>query len=207
MRARLSEAVSQIAEIHAVLARSEVYRGFRSLPVALSGVCGLAAEAARDAVLGPRPSGTALVQYWGAVAVFAALVGLSETAYNYVRHEDPFARRKTRRVLGQFLPCLAAGLAATFALCRRSPDVLSLLPGLWAIFFGLGLFAARPYLPRAIGWVALYYVGVGAGLLAVTEPGPAPDDHHVGLTFGAGQIAAGLVLYWNLERRTDHAGF
>ena len=35
----------------------------------------------------------------------------------------------------------------------------------WALLFSLGLFSCRPYLPRGIGWVALFYLLAGGGLL------------------------------------------
>ena len=49
---------------------------------------------------------------------------------------------------------------------RRGPasSLIPLLPGLWSVVFGLAIFSARPYLPLASGWVALWYLGVGAVL-------------------------------------------
>ncbi len=77
------------------------------------------------------------------------------------------------------------------------------MPGLWAIIFALGVFAARPYLPRIIGWIGLYYV-VAAGILLAIGANGTPDlalsPWGLGLTFGPGQLLMGLVLYWNLER-------
>ena len=39
----VTRALDQIAEIHQQIAKGEVYRGYRSLPVALSGLIGLIA--------------------------------------------------------------------------------------------------------------------------------------------------------------------
>jgi hypothetical protein len=77
-----------------------------------------------------------------------------------------------------------------------------LLPGLWAVVFGLGVFATRPYLPRAVGWVGLYYLTAGAFLLG-RSPFAELSGWSVGGVFGLGQLATALVLYWNLER-SDH---
>src|SRR6476661_322045 len=104
----LSRALGQLADIHQQIAKGEIYRGYRSVPVAASGLIGVVA---------------------GAI-ITASLVHLSAT-------------------------------------------LVPLLPGLWAICFGLGIFASRPYLPRASGWVALFYYAAGVPLLWMahgTEP-------------------------------------
>jgi hypothetical protein len=78
--------------------------------------------------------------------------------------------------------------------------LVPLLPGLWAICFGIGTFASRPYLPRASGWVALFYYAAGFTLLWIAG-GPEPlTGWWVGGTFGVGQLIGALVLWWNLER-------
>jgi hypothetical protein len=200
---RFTDALSQISEIHEHLAKSEVYRGFRSLPVALSGVCGLAAASVQTRLVPPDDAPRALT-YWLVVAAVGGILGGSEIVYNYLFRDDPFARRRTRKVVGQFVPCLAAGAAITWGVVRWSEALIPVLPGLWAIVFSLGIFAARPYLPRAIGWVALYYLAAGLRLLWLAPAAGSLWGWHLGGTFGVGQFAAALVLYWNLER-TDHA--
>jgi hypothetical protein len=198
-----TEALSQIAEIHDHLVKGEVFRGFRSAPIALSGACGLLAAALQGQVVSASDPLGAVV-YWAGAALVAGAVGASELAFNYVFREDPFARRRTRRVVGQFLPCLAAGTAVTIGLLRIGEALVGLLPGLWSILFALGIFAARPYLPRAIGWVALFYLVAGFRWLCLAQENDGFSPWAVGGTFAAGQWAAALVLYWNLERR-DHA--
>ena len=196
----VTRALDQIAEIHGQIAKGEVYRGYRSLPVAASGLVGLAAAALQPAGLGTAdPIGFFL--YWSAIAVGAAFVGSSEIVYNYVVHEDETARRQTRKVLGQFLPSVVGGAAMAVCFVHLSAALVPLLPGLWAICFGIGTFASRPYLPRASGWIALFYYAVGFGLLWIAR-GPEPlTGWWVGGTFGVGQLLAAVVLWWNLERK------
>jgi hypothetical protein len=192
-------ALDQIEEIHRQIAKGEVYRGYRSVPLALSGLIGLAAAWLQPPALGPAdPIG--FVMYWAAIAAAAAFVGSSEIIYNYVVHEDTSGRRKTRRVVGQFLPSLIGGAAMTVCLAHLSAALVPLLPGLWAICFGIGIFASRPYLPRASGWIALLYYAAGFALLwLATGPGTL-SGWSIGGTFGAGQLLAAVVLWWNLER-------
>ena len=63
-------ALAQIAEIHSTLAKADVYRGYRSVPIAASGLVGFGA-----AWLQPRALATGdpveFVVYWAIVAFVA----------------------------------------------------------------------------------------------------------------------------------------
>jgi TctA family transporter len=200
----LTRALGQLADIHQQIAKAEVYRGYRSLPIAASGLIGFVAAWVQSPALGASdPIG--FVLYWATIAAFAGFVGASEIIYNYVVHDDRLTRRRTRQVVGQFLPSLLAGAAITVSFVHLSAALVPLLPGLWAICFGIGTFASRPYLPRASGWIALFYYAAGMALLWLAG-GPGPlRGWWVGGTFGTGQLLAALVLYWNLEREEGGA--
>ena len=195
----LPRALGQLADIHQQIAKGEVYRGYRSLPVAASGLMGLAAAWAQTPALGARdPVG--FVVYWTVIAACAGFVGASEIIYNYVVHDDRAARRQTKQVVGQFLPSMLAGAIITASFVHLSEALIPVLPGLWAICFGIGIFASRPYLPRASGWFALFYYAAGVAMLWNARGTEPLHAWWVGGTFGAGQLMAALVLYWNLER-------
>jgi hypothetical protein len=195
----VTRALDQINEIHAQIAKGEVYRGYRSLPIAASGAIGVAAAGMQPAEVAHDP--IAFAGYWMIVAVAAMFVGSSEILYNYLVHDSAAGRRHTRKVVGQFLPSVLAGGAIAVCFCWLDPALVRLLPGLWAICFGLGAFASRPYLPRASGWVALLYYAAGFALLVAARGNAAPlNGWWIGITFGTGQLLAALVLWWNLER-------
>jgi len=196
----LAHALDQISEIHGQLAKSETFRGYRPLPIALSGVVALAAALAQPYVAAAATE-AGYVLYWVAMAAACGALCGGEILYNYVAREDRFARRTTRRVVGQFAPCLAAGVAVTVGLWQLGAPGVGLLPALWTLLYGLGLFSSRPYLPRAIGYVALFYLGAGALLLVTGRLGLSPWD--MGATFGLGQVAAAVVLHVNLKREDD----
>ena len=192
-------ALNEIAEIHRQIAKGEIYRGYRSLPIAASGIVGIAAaimEPAAAAV--ERP--VTLVWYWTGIAVLAASVGVSEIAYNYIVHEGASGRRRTRLVLGQFLPGILGAAVLTVSFIHLSDRLVALLPGVWAICFGIGTFSSRPYLPRASAFVAFFYFTAGSLLLWTADLNTPFDGWKVGGTFGAGQLLAAAVLYWTLER-------
>jgi hypothetical protein len=134
------------------------------------------------------------------VAILSGLVASSGTVFNYLWREPEHRRRRTRRVLGQLGPALVAGGVITVVGAFDS-RLAPYLPGLWAMVFGLGVFASRPYLPRSTGWIALYYVSAGALLLAFGRGGS--DPWMVGGTFAIGQIGTAAALTWNRERVFD----
>ena len=194
-----SRALAQIEAIHEQLAKTEVYRGWRSVPVAASGLIGVGAAAWQSA-LGRPVEPLAFAAFWMVVALVALGVGCSEIVWHYVTGSTDMERRRTRRVLAQFLPALVAAALTTGALLRLSPVLVTLLPGLWALLFGVGIFAARPYVPQASGFVALYYWTAGLALLWSAHGVDALSPWSVGGKFGLGQFVAAAALYFSLER-------
>lgn len=198
----LQKALDQISEIHRFLARSEVYRGYRSLPMGVAGGLALLAAFVQEAVFPPADD-LAYIRYWVLIAAVCGALSSSEIVFNYVFREDRYRRRQTRRVVGQFLPCLAAGTLVTGCLAHGRIGSIEWIPGLWAVLFGLGVFSSRPYLPHATGYVGLFYLLAGTSLLVLGAEGLALSPWSVGGTFGIGQLLLAAVLYWNVERR-DH---
>lgn len=194
-----SRALDEIAEIHQQIAKGEIYRGYRSVPIAASGIAGLLAALAQP-VIQPAADPAAFVRYWTVVAALAALVGISEIVYNYAVHDHASGRRRTRLVLGQFLPSVVGAAVFTAAFVTLNAGLVSLLPGVWAICFGIGIFSSRPYLPRTSAFVACFYLAAGSLLLWTADLQAAPGGWRVGGTFGVGQLLAAAVLYWELER-------
>jgi hypothetical protein len=166
-----------------------VYRGFRVPAVALTGATGLLAAAAQRWVVSPG-DGFAFVWYWSGIACAGGLLGFGAAVRSYLFREDDFERRRTRRVMGQFLPCLLAGALLTVALTRAGHTPL--LPGMWAVVFGLGNVAVRPHLPNGIGLLGVAYILVGGVLLAWLPS--EPPGWCVGGVFGIGHLISAFVL-------------
>jgi hypothetical protein len=190
---RAQDAIDRLGLIHDQLARAEVYPGFRPTAVALVGVAGLLAAAAHPLVPAAR-GGDGFVGYWLVVAGVGATVGFAAAARGYARDDDHLSRRRTRRVMAQFLPALLAGAAVTVGVCRAGPGLEYLLPGLWAILFGLGTVAARPHLPAGVWAVGVGYVAAGAALLCAADAAAGPSGWAVGGVFGVGHLATAAVL-------------
>jgi len=195
----LRDAISQISQIRAQMARGERLRGLRAVPVGFSGLMALAAAALQPALV-PQPASQldAYLLLWLGVAVLSAATGFLEMAVRCRVSGSGLTRATVFLAAEQFLPCLFAGAAVTFVLIRTAPEQAWLLPGLWQILFGLGVFAFARLLPRPVFWVAAYYLMTGTGVLAL---GPeALSGWAMGLPFGFGQLMTAAILYWTLER-------
>jgi len=197
----IQRALDQIAEINRHLAKTEICRAFRSVPVGMTGIVAIAGCLLMPAMLAqPTPAG--FVGFWVTLAILnVALISVQVTA-EYLAAVSR-ERNLIRRVIGQFFPSVAAGAVITLVFAWAARDLVSYLPGLWMLIISLGLFSARPYLPRTLGWVALFYGAAGTILLMKTPDNLMSANLFMGAVFGSGQLLTSLVFYWNLERGND----
>ena len=196
----LRDALEQIAEIRRQMARTEVFRGFRAVPVACSGLLAWSAGAFQAAFL-PEPTsrlGSYLTLWVGAAVVSAAIAG-GFMVDRMRRGGSSWTRNTTRLAIEQFLPCVVAG-GLLAALAFSQPEIAWLLPGLWQLLFGLGIFATGFLLPTAVRGVAAWYLAMGIASLAIARGESALAPWAMAVPFGVGQLLAAAVLYWTLER-------
>ncbi|MEX0713640.1 MAG: hypothetical protein WD278_14880 [Pirellulales bacterium] len=197
----LKEALAQISQIREHMARTEVFRGYRSLTVGLSGALALAAAVGQSFWL-PRPL-EQLASYlalWIGVAVISAVVAGGEMWTRARRARSSVARQMTLLAVEQFLPSLVAGAVLTAVIVRRAAESAWMLPGLWALCFSLGVFASYRLLPRPVFWVGVYYLVCGALALAWGQGEAALSPWSMAISFGGGQLLAAAILYFTLER-------
>jgi hypothetical protein len=198
----LREALLQIAEIRQQMAKGDVFRGYRSAPVALSGLVALAAAIVQSVLVGqPAHEPAVYLGLWIiAAAVSIAGVAIEMTwRLNLVRDRTHFV--VARLAVEQFLPSIMAGALVTTVIARYAPEHFALLPGLWQIFFGLGIFASARLLPKLIFLIGAFYFVCGVVVLMLAPSGLSLSPWCMGLPFGAGQLLASGILYWTLERR------
>src|SRR4051812_49635565 len=146
----LHEALSQISEIRRQMARTAVFRGYRSATAAFSG-CAAILTAVTQSILLPEPHmhiSTFLV-FWLVAALLGVAVAASEMVVRCVKSNSPLQKELTIQAAEQFVPSLAAGALLTLVMVLYAHEETWLLPGLWAMLFSLGVFASRRVLPRA----------------------------------------------------------
>jgi hypothetical protein len=107
----------------------------------------------------------------------------------------------TRMAVEQFLPCLVVGALITVAIAVVAPETAWMLPGLWALVFGLGVFASARLFPRPVVWVAAYYLLAGTACLASGKRFETLSPWMMAATFGVGQLLAAAIVYRCVERK------
>ena len=200
----LRDALTQISEIRQQMARTEVFRGYRAVPVAFSGLLALVAGAIQATwILDPAKELPAYLALWVAAAIVSAVGAGTEMVLRARQSSSHWRREITWLAIEQFLPCLIAGGLVTFVLVNSAPESLWMLPGLWQVFYSLGVFASCRLLPRATFVVAIHYLATGLICLALARGTAAFSPWAMGLPFGIGQLLAAAVLYRTLERDDD----
>ena len=197
----LREALDSIATIRRRMAETEVFRGYRALPVAVSAVLALIAGLLQP-VLVPRPDRDlpAYVALWSAVAILSvSAAGLAMFLRDRVAGTS-LTRPVTWLAVGQFVPCLVGAAAVTAVVVRVTPDAGWILPGLWQVFFSQGVFASCRLLPRPAFAVGAFYLVAGIVTLVVARGPDVLSPWAMAVPFGVGQLGAAAVLYWTLER-------
>lgn len=202
MPLELQEALEQISEIRGHLARSETFRGYRAAWVAATALVAAFTAMTQPFLLrDPAHNPIGFVILWSAAAGICLVGGGAQILYGYVQCHSRIQRANTRIVVGQLVPAITAGAILAWVVVVRRPTDVVLLPGMWALLVSMGVFSSRRYLPRTIGWVGLYYLACGSLILALLPGHDALSPWVMGTTFTIGQMAAAIVLYWNLERR------
>ena len=197
----LHDALTQIAEIRQRMARGQIFRGYSAAGTAFTGLVAIAAGMIQSVfVADPLASTNAYLLVWLAAAAVSVLGVGGALALRFVRCDSPLHRQMTLIAADQFLPSIVAGGLLTWVLSRRAPDSLWMLPGLWAILFGLGVFASRRFMPRGIVLPAGFYLLAGACCLTL-PPEAALSPWTMASIFGAGQLMTAAVLYFTLERK------
>jgi len=197
----LRDALVQIAEIRRQMAKTDVFRGYRSAPVALSGALALMAALVQQRYIPDAAANlSAYLTLWiGMAAVSVAAVAVEMTVRSYFT-DDRAHLEPTWLAVEQFLPSVIAGLLITVVLVRQAPEQAALLPGLWQILFSLAIFASARLLPKPIFAIAAFYLCSGIIVLVWARGGYALEPWCMGVPFGAGQLATATILYWTLER-------
>ncbi|WP_165072354.1 hypothetical protein [Paludisphaera rhizosphaerae] len=202
----LEEALVQITEIRTQMARTEVFRGYRAVPAAFSGAVALTAATVQAiAVKDPVQNYPAYLTLWIGAAVVSGASAVAEMLIHARSSDSSLTREQTALAMEQFSPCLAAGGLTTLVIARSCPTLVWILPGLWQIFYSLGIFATSRLLPRPMLLVAVFYGLTGLATLAAAQGEWAMNPIAMGLPFSVGQFLAAAILHRTLESDSHDA--
>lgn len=194
----LHKALADIGNIRLQLAAGTMFRGFGPSVIATTGAMAFAA-AIFQSLVDPAPDVVRYVVVWTTVAaVSIVLIGVEMIARSR-RHHGGLADAMLFNAVEHFLPVGAAGAVICAVILKFAPDAAWLLPGLWQMLIGVGLFVAMRFLPRSIAIAAAWYFLIGATMLIVASQSRSLSPWMMGLPFGIGQLVMAGLLHKAME--------
>ena len=191
----LEKALEDIADIRDRVQATRAFHGFGPLVVAATGVLGLIAGALQ-ATVPALQSGAGWMNLWHGVALIAVGLIFGEMALRRRKETQGLSNSDLWTAFERFMPAFFTGGALSLALWSSASDLIWLLPGLWSILLGLGLFAALPTLPGGIRIVAGWYLLAGLGALIWALGARATPPLVMVIPFAGGQF----LMAFQLER-------
>jgi hypothetical protein len=192
----LDKALADIDAIRSQLAAGTSFRGYGPAALVVTALLALLTSLAQSLWLDdPAASPEIFIGTWALAAVFAAVVVGWEMRRRAHRHHSGLADAMIHQAMEQFLPAAAAGVLLTLVLWWFGREALWLLPGLWQMFVGMGIFAAVRTLPRGSALVGGWYMAAGLAVIALAAEFRALSPWSMGIPFLVGQLAMAAVIY------------
>jgi hypothetical protein len=185
----LNQALVDIRSIRRQVAQTTEFRGYGPLTLSATAVLALLAGVVQSRWL-PQPANdpAQYVALWLTTALLCAALIASQMIGRAKRLHSGMADEMIRMAVAQFLPAGIAGAILPFVLLRVTDDVFWLLPGLWQIIFGLGVFASCRCLPRPMLLVGAWFLLTGLACVALG------DDRALAPAIMSGAYAIGMTL-------------
>ncbi|MGH6957067.1 MAG: hypothetical protein ACREEW_10445 [Caulobacteraceae bacterium] len=191
----LERALEEIGAIRSQLARGSRFHGLGPTAFAATGVLSLLAALCQWRWLPEPASQTPLfLGLWVAVAAVSGGVIGFEMIFRSRRLHSRLADEMIAQAVTQFLPAGATGVLLTLAIVSAAPREIWMLPGLWQIVYGLGVFASCRFLPRGMAFVGAWFVGCGLACLVFAQGHEALSPWAMGVPFALGQFLVAGVL-------------
>jgi hypothetical protein len=196
----LTQALAEISEIRAQVARGTQFRGYGPASTAVSGTLALIVATAQAVWM--KEGGREVLPFlavWVATAAVSVALATFETIVRSRRVHSGFAAEMIQSAVEQFLPATIVGLLLTGVMLLAAPKELWMLPGLWELIFSLGVFASCRFLPRQMFGVGLWYLVCGLVCLMMASGPRSLSPWEMGIPFGVGQLLVAAVLRYGFE--------
>lgn len=201
----LHKALGDISSIRRQMAHSTEFRGYGPATLAATGLLAIFSAGVQAMWLPDPPSRIpAYLGLWISTAVLSAsLIGVQTVTRSHRMHSG-MADEMIRMAVEQFLPAAGAGALLSWVLLRHVPSALWMLPGLWQIIFGLGVFSSCRFLPRPMVLAGLWYLFTGLACISLADS-RALSPWTMGISFGAGQLLVAAILLFTAHEASDES--
>ncbi|RVU17428.1 hypothetical protein [Methylobacterium oryzihabitans] len=191
----LDRALADIVAIRSQIAGGTTFRGYGPVTLAATGGLALLTAGAQSLWLDPAAAPMTVLAGWVAAALLSAgLIGTDMLTRSRRLHSG-LADAMIRNAVAQFVPAGTAGALLLVVLARGAPDCLWLLPGLWQVLVGLGIFAAARSLPGAVALAGAWYVVAGLAVLLLASETRALSPWAMGVPFAIGQVLVAVLIH------------
>lgn len=196
----LHRALAEIELIRGQVARATQFRGYGPATLAGTGVLAIVAAVTQATLVSdPSRHPAVYLDLWIVTAALSLALISVEAVSRARRAHSALALPMLRSAGEEFLPAIVAGLLLTVVIARDSAQNVWMLPGLWQVLFGLGVFSSCRFLPRPMFAVGLWYLTCGLFLLACGDGDQALSPWTMGVPFGVGQISVAAVLRFGYQ--------
>jgi hypothetical protein len=195
----LYQALGDLRSIRRQMARATEFRGYGPVTLACTGVFAVLAAVVQECWAG----GLAVyLKIWMVTAVLSAALTGVQMLRRTRRIHSGLSNEMLRMAAEQFLPSLGAGLLLTVVILWYAPASVFMLPGLWQIVYGLGVFASCRFLPRPMVMAGCWYLLAGLSCVAIGDE-RALTPWNMGVPFGAGQMLIAAILWRSHAETAD----
>jgi hypothetical protein len=201
----LNRALEDISSIRRQMARGTEFRGYGPATLAVTGIFAILA-AAVQAFWVPDPANhiSLYLWIWIVTALLSAVLIGFQTVTRAHRMHSGLANEMIYMAVEQFLPAAGAGALITLVIAQSAASVTWMLPGLWQLIFGLGVFSSCRFLPRAMAAAGMWYLLSGLACIALGDS-RAFSPWAMGVSYGAGQFLAAGVLFFAAQGARDES--
>lgn len=130
------------------------------------------------------------LRVWIPAAALSVAIATTANAVKARRSETPLWSGVMQRIVWVMAPTLIAGGLLTFAM--EGQGATQLLPGMWLALYGAGVTAGGTLSVRAVRWMGIGFLVLGA--VALREPGFGLAMMAAG--FGGLHVVVGLDIVW-----------
>jgi hypothetical protein len=199
----LNQALDDISSIRRQVARSTEFRGYGPATLAATGLFAILAGGLQALwITDPVGHISAYLGIWIATAVVSAALTWVQMYRRTRRIHSAMSEEMIQEAVEQFLPAAGAGMLLTIVVVRYVPAALWMLPGLWQVIFGLGVFSSCRFLPRPMLAAGAWYLLTGLACIALGN-GRALSPWAMAVPYGAGQFLVAGVLFFSRREAAD----
>ncbi len=191
----IEKALADLATIRHQIARQTPFLGLGSTAIAATAGLALVVGFAQAFWIDERPDAVGFFAVWiGLAVVCVAIIG-HEVLRRSRRLHTRLSDEMVFRAAESFVPVGGVGACLALVIARFAPEQVWMIPALWQMLVGLGIFASIRILPWQAILVGGWYVLAGLGVLALASEQHVLSPVLMAIPFAVGQGALALVMH------------